>query len=84
MTRQHPVIGTGDIQDIMDDLDTHTDPHFALDAALQRAFPDPVDLYEDALARSLGLHRHPTCPRDLWRRFRVRFLKQKDIDPTGG
>ncbi len=38
-----------------------------LAAELAEAFPDPVDVFEDDLARELGLRRHPAMPLDQWR-----------------
>ena len=40
--------------------------------------PDPVDNFEDRLARDLGLLRHPNCSLRSWRRIRVSFLDQRD------
>ena len=36
--------------------------------------PDPVDLFEDALAARLGLRRGPGSTKEQWRRDRVRFI----------
>lgn len=41
---------------------------------LEAEFPDPVDVFEDAAAKSLGLQRHPLLPQSDWRRLRVAFL----------
>ena len=38
-------------------------------------YPDPVDLYEDELARRLGLVRHPSAAYEEWRRQRVAFIE---------
>ena len=42
--------------------------------AAELAEADPVDLFEDDLARKLGLERHPRLPLDEWRELRVRFI----------
>ena len=36
--------------------------------ALDREDPDPVDVFEDQLARRLGCVPHPRCSREDWRR----------------
>ncbi|MCP3976844.1 MAG: hypothetical protein GY720_20350 [bacterium] len=43
-------------------------------AALVRRFPDPVDSFEDDLAKKLGLERDPEMSIKDWRRVRVRFI----------
>ena len=43
-------------------------------AALDRQYPDPVDVFEDELAWRLGGVRHPSCSRENWRRQRVRLI----------
>ncbi len=45
---------------------------------MEEAFPDPVDVFEDALANKLGLERHPGMPLDEWRWVRVRFIEQAE------
>jgi hypothetical protein len=47
-------------------------------AELAEEFPDPVDVFEDDLARRLGLRRHPAMPLDQWRRLRVHFINAAD------
>lgn len=37
--------------------------------------PDPVDLFEDELARRLGHERPPAVPYDAWRRQRVAAIE---------
>lgn len=37
--------------------------------------PDPVDTFEDELARRLGLVRHPSTSREDWRGQRVRLIE---------
>lgn len=44
-------------------------------AELERVFPDPVDVFEDELAARIGIHRHPNCPRQAWRRHRVAAIE---------
>ena len=44
-------------------------------AALDREHPDPVDLFEDELARRLGCVRHPSCSREDWRGQRVKLIE---------
>lgn len=41
---------------------------------LAKEFPDPVDVFEDGVARRLGLARGPGCDQDTWRQLRVRFI----------
>jgi hypothetical protein len=43
-------------------------------AELAVLYPDPVDVFEDAVAERLGLRRHPGCDLDGWRRARVRAI----------
>lgn len=42
---------------------------------LEAEHPDPVDLFEDELARRLGIERHPAMTCDLWRRRRVEAIE---------
>ena len=51
-----------------------------LSAELEAAFPDPVDVFEDDLARQLGLRRHPALAQDEWRRVRVRYIESLTPD----
>lgn len=44
-------------------------------AALDREHPDPVDTFEDELARRLGCVRHPSGSYEDWRRQRVRLIE---------
>ena len=44
-------------------------------AALDREYPDPVDVFEDELARRLGCVRHPSTSREDWRLQRVRLIE---------
>ncbi len=46
-----------------------------LPATLDREHPDPVDLFEDELARRLGCVRHPSTSREDWRLQRVRLIE---------
>ena len=43
--------------------------------ALDREYPDPVDVFEDELARRLGCVPHPSCSYEDWRRQRVRLIE---------
>ena len=47
--------------------------------AWEREFPDPVDFFEDELARRLGLVRHPHCSPASWQRHRVRLIDAAEI-----
>ena len=47
--------------------------------AWQRESPDPVDLFEDELARRLGLVQHPHCSPASWRQHRVRLIEAAEI-----
>ncbi len=49
-----------------------------LHQTLLRRYPDPVDVFEDDLARELGLERHPHLSLAEWRRARVRFIDAHD------
>jgi len=58
--------------------DEHVAPSAAVDElmeSLDREYPDPVDVFEDELARRLGSVRHPSCSYDDWRRQRVRMIE---------
>jgi hypothetical protein len=46
----------------------------ALLALLDEEYPEPVDVFEDELARRLGVERHPGTPYALWRRRRVEVI----------
>ena len=48
-------------------------------AAWERESPDPVALFEDELARRLGLVQHPHCSQPSWRRQRVRVIEAAEI-----
>lgn len=43
---------------------------------LDEVLPDPVDVYEDELAREAGLVRGPECDRETWRRVRGRWVDE--------
>lgn len=45
-----------------------------LEALLERIFPDPVDRFEDDLAKWNGLLRFPGLSTTSWRQARVEFL----------
>lgn len=45
---------------------------------LAAQFPDPVDVFEDALAERLGVRRHPDCGLAEWRRVRVQAIDALD------
>ena len=47
--------------------------------AWKREFPDPLDLFEDELARRLGLVQHPYCSPASWRQHRVRLIEAAEI-----
>ncbi len=49
----------------------------------RRAWPDPVDLFEDRLASKLGLERGPGLSLAEWRRRRVAFIDSFPDDETG-
>ncbi len=44
---------------------------------LAEAEPDPVDVFEDALADELGRRRHPGLPLEDWRRLRVQYVEER-------
>ena len=44
-------------------------------ALYDQQFPDEVDLFEDRLARLLGVKRHPATPLSEWRALRVRAIE---------
>lgn len=50
------------------------DPVKVLSALLEQEYPEPVDVFEDDLARRLGLERHPRLALATWRELRVSFL----------
>lgn len=41
---------------------------------VRRAYPDPVDVFEDRLAAKLGLERGPGLSEAAWRQQRVAFI----------
>lgn len=64
--KRHPPPSTGnalpaDLEELLD--------------LLEEKYPDPVDLFEDELARRLGIERHPAMTYDLWRRRRVEAIE---------
>lgn len=46
-----------------------------LSALWEAEDPDPVDVFEDELARRLGFERHPELDYDAWRRRRVEAIE---------
>ena len=46
-------------------------------AELAEAYPDPVDLFEDALAAELGLRWHPGLALKDWRLLRVQYIEER-------
>ncbi len=61
----------------------HTEAVDELLRTLEAEFPDPVDVFEDALVARLGLVRHPSCPLDQWRRQRVRLIDAAEDEGVG-
>ena len=47
--------------------------------AWEREYPDPVDLFEDELARRFGLVQNPHCCPASWRQHRVRLIEAAEI-----
>lgn len=47
----------------------------ALLVLLDEEYPEPVDVFEDELARRLGVERHPGMPYSVWRRHRVAVIE---------
>ncbi len=50
----------------------------AIHAALMQQFPDPVDVFEDELAQTLGLTRDPALSLDEWRFQSALFIDAAD------
>ncbi len=49
-----------------------------LHKVLMERYPDPVDVYEDELAKKLGFSRQPGMPLEEWREERVRVIDRAD------
>jgi hypothetical protein len=52
-------------------------------AELAELYPDPVDEFEDSLAETMGLRRHPECDLKEWRRVRVQAIEALEADAAG-